>query len=324
MIDFAPRQHETPCKGCHCGLDSDTADTRSRAATLPQSLDWRFLEAITDPTLDDEERTTRITEANAFLITWYDETKDICVFKYLEGVMNVVVIIGLADHVFSGRESVLAWIDAETARYNQSLTWASSESPLGNKKYNKLQFLTHALRYWIQAAVAYDAIQLDKSTSCITSDSRDQMWAKVCYGSLIQAVLFLGMAHTPKLASEMNAASGRKRTEHLRDFAVELARLLRQLAEKQNGKKCATLPEVIDLIRKDLADFHNKQIANLRPDRPRILELDDIDTYVTKICNRNHPFYEIIAPALKAVYEPHRGRPRRNGPSSPPAATRNS
>ena len=255
-------------------------------------LPWGFLEKILSSDMTWKQAATYARETGNFVVTWYSEEVPPCVFRYLEGMLNAIVIVAFTRGEVSSKSEVAPWFEKMKATVLEADIRVTSIAPEMFRNQPGA-ILDCALCYWVQAAIAYNALEPD-----------------TCAGSMMQCNFYLGMAAGPKLASEMNSSAGSQRTAHLEDLAKELRRLLAELAVRLDGRKLPNVRKVLDEVRAPIVEFHEKQVAELRKTREKTVGISDLDRYITKICRPSHEYYSITGPAFEKVCE------RRKGPTS--------
>lgn len=309
MFDFALRSE--PCPGCHCIIGQKL---HLFATDLPAHLRWDFIAKAIDPNETWKDAAEYARRIGSFLVTWYHEDADPCVFRYLEGTLNAIVIVALSHRLIRTQDELVALVRHLKHRILEAQSTATDDVA-AYFEYRHDLTIQFALHYWVQAAMAFDKAATGEPEGWprFIVEPTYQSASNLCAGSLTQCLFYLGMADAPKLAKEMNAAAAQKRTAYLKDLAEELRRLLEQLALRLQGQKLATIDKVIDQVRDDLTAYHSRQIAELRHQRTDVKEISDMHDYVVKVCKPSHPLYPIIAEALRVVYQPHRGRPSRAG-----------
>lgn len=257
-------------------------------------LPWAFLERILFSDMTWKQAAEYARDSGNFVVTWYSEEAPPCPFRYLEGMLNAIVIVACTRCGMSGSD-IRLWFEKMKSAVLESGVRATSIAPVMFKQRPDA-ILDCALCYWVQAAIAYDAME-----------------SNVCSGSMMQSNFYLGMAAGPKLASEMNSAIGSQRTAHLEDLAKELKRLLEKLSFKLGGKKLPNISKILDHVRDELVEFHEKQITEMRahPSRPSAKPtiIVNMDAYVRKICTPDHEYYGIVRAEFERVCEGRKGRP---------------
>lgn len=290
MFDFKIREDYHPCVNCRHGC----MDSRHPkfAIDLMEHLPWDFLGLIIHAGVTQKEAAEYAREHGHFLVTWYSEEVRPCAFRYLEGILNVIVFIAFARKHVTNLNDLDLWFSSIRGKVVNCGVKVSRTIPAMFKE-EAGAILDCALCYWVQAAIAYDSNEPD-----------------VCVGSMMQCNFYIGMADWPKLASEMNSVIGSKRTAHLEDLAMELRRLLQNLGSELNGKKLPNTSTVIDRILDPMIRFHENQIAQILRDKPlsRPKAISDMKAYLTKICTPGHDYYEIVRAEFDNVCARKRGR----------------
>lgn len=294
VFAFQIRKDYQPCINCRHGcMDNGCPHP---AIGFMDRLPWEFLEKILSPDMTWEQAADYARRSGNFVVTWYSEEAPPCVFRYLEGILNAIVVVAFTRGEISGRGEVAPWFEKAKAVVLAADVKATSIVPAMFRP-EPAAILDCALCYWVQAAIAYDGLAPD-----------------TCAGSMMQCNFYLGMAAGPKLAAEMNRAIGSQRTAHLEEFAMELRRLLEELALRLNGRMLPNVRTVLDEIRVPMVEFHKKQIAELQAKdvEAKPVEVTDIDRYITKICRPSHAYFAVVGPAFEKVCE------RRKGPTPKP------
>jgi hypothetical protein len=270
--------HDLPsCTACRLGCA--VALEPPRARELLDNLPWAFLnEKKGHPwtmARPSEE------EAGIYLAAWYSSNKTKpCLLKCLDGSLCQILLVKMGRLKRDDQPEVEAWL--RQVRSTIQLGVNASMVALLTQRADVDRLLEIALAFWMEAAIAYDAM-----------DDRQ------CVSSLLQAYLYLGVVSGPALASERSKEAANAGAEPFNELTLEAIDLLGRFPDNHFKHVAHARSAIIA----DLASFQKlmaETSLRLNPDKkPRIVR--NIDSFLSKRCEPTSLFPH--AAELKAAFE---------------------